>query len=80
MISFLDQGSGVKAGVPTDVSYFFELIFTFFGAKVHPQGHCRTGHSVLMFGPGFLYTAGREHVMRWKKRCCNRAVSGPDWF
>jgi hypothetical protein len=33
---------------------------------------------VLMFGPGFLYTAGREHVMRWKKRCCKRAVSGPD--
>ena len=31
MISFLDQGSGVKAGAPTDVSYFFELIHFFWG-------------------------------------------------
>ena len=30
-LAFLGQGSGVKASAPTNVSYFFESIFTFSG-------------------------------------------------
>ena len=53
-LAFLGQGSGVKAGAPTDASYFFQFIIHFFCGQAYPQGHFRTGHSMLMFGPGFL--------------------------
>ena len=65
-LAFLGQGSGVKASAPTDVSYFFELIFTFSGAKYARRGYFRTGQGSYRAGSGMWVL---WHVMWWKKRC-----------